>query len=360
MNEKLYYSRQTCLPEVGLEGQKKLSAARCLVIGAGGLGSPALLYLAAAGIGTLGICDFDRLDISNLHRQPLYSSDEIGSLKAELAAKRLKTLNPMIRINTHPVRFTAQNAQELFASYDLILDCTDNFSSKFLINDSAFLYKKPLVRAGIYRFEGYLQFYLPERGDACLRCHWKEVPQEGCVGSCQEVGVLGPLPGFFGTLQAMEAIKYFLGLPLLGSSELLLVDLLTHSQKKILQARSKDCVLCGSHPRLLTKQVESWSLEADQLDEQALQEFILVDLREGHEVERDPFTHAPHLLMPLSTFTPEHMETDRKHLFFCHRGARSARLAAELTRQGVHSAFSLAGGKQALDSIFQGKKPFFN
>ncbi|MES2274314.1 MAG: HesA/MoeB/ThiF family protein, partial [Chlamydiota bacterium] len=270
------YSRQMILPEVGQKGQELLKNGKCLVIGAGGLGAPALLYLAAAGVGTLGICDGDILEKSNLHRQPLYLNKEIGKPKAEIAAARLRELNPSITVDSYPNHCSAKNALYLFSLYDIVLDCTDNFRAKFLINDAAYFLQKPVIRASIYQFEGQIQTYLPERGDACLRCLWEETPQEGCVGTCQQVGVLGPVPGYFGILQAMEAIKFFLKMPVLGSHEILFNDLIHYTQRTISFERKKNCPLCGAHPTILhLSERESWEIEFAES-----KKMTLIDIRE--------------------------------------------------------------------------------
>ncbi len=336
-----YYKRQISLPEVGEEGQKKLAEASCLVVGAGGLGCPALSYLAAAGIGTIGICDFDRVDLTNLHRQVLYSVDDVGHSKAEIAAQKLQKANPYIEIIPIPERIDVAHCR----GYDLILDCTDNFRTKFFLNDCAVLYKTPLIRASIYRFEGQLQCYFPSRGDACLRCLWEEMPQEGCVGSCAEVGVLGPLPGFFGTLQAMEAIKYLLGMENLSS--LLLYDLITHDQKKITMPKNPDCPLCGDHPQINSPESDC-EVEPSSIN---LDSFILVDIREECEVQSDPLEGRPYLHLPLSCFGSTSLERDKFYLIFCRSGRRSRDLVLSLRKEGFDKVYSLVGGITSLARI---------
>jgi len=349
MGQDRYYSRQILLSEVGKKGQQKLREGKCLVIGAGGLGSPALLYLASAGIGTLGVCDFDLVDESNLHRQPLYSSEDIGKPKAAVAVEKLKKLNPYIQCHAHPERFASKNAKELLSAYDIVLDCTDHFSVKFLINDTAAFANKPVIRASIYQFEGQIQFYDPRRGDACLRCLWKQMPQEGCVGSCQEVGVLGPVPGFFGVLQAMEAVKFFLGLELLASNEILFYDLLDCSQQKILIHRNPQCPACGPKRSM----IDDLTVEITVQDlEKRIQEFQIVDIREPVETALAPLESLPHLKMPLSQFDPSNLQKGKKYLFFCQRGMRSRTLVSRLNEQGYDNVFSLSGGFNACVNFF--------
>ncbi len=346
VDPNLYYSRQMRLPEVGNEGQTRLQNAKCLVVGAGGLGAPALLYLAAAGIGTLGICDGDLLEESNLHRQPIYNAKDVGKSKADLATERVKNLNPLIHVVSYPYRLTAENALSLFLLYDIVLDCTDNFRTKFLINDSAYFAQKPVVRASIYQFEGQIQTYLPARKDACLRCLWEEVPQEGCVGTCQQVGVLGPVPGYFGILQAMEAIKFFLGLPTLQAHEILFTDLLYYSQRVISFERKPSCPLCGEAPSLQQPcEKESWELHASDLETSL---FELIDIREVEETDSNPYLERPCLKMPMSSFDMSQLDPQIKYALFCRRGIRSAKLTLALKSKGLENIFSLIGGIEAL------------
>jgi molybdopterin/thiamine biosynthesis adenylyltransferase/rhodanese-related sulfurtransferase len=340
-----FYSRQLALAEVGPEGQTKLQQGKCLVVGAGGLGSAALHYLAAAGLGTLGICDADIIAISNLHRQPLYSMEAIGAKKALIAAEKLRKLNPFIEIKAHPERLSQANYEALLAPYDLILDCTDNFSSKYLLNDTCFLLKKPLVRASIHRFEGQLHFTLPIRQDACLRCIWPKIPVEDCARTCTEVGVLGPLPGFFGVLQAMEALKFFLGLPLLEKNTLLAYDLLTHSQKKIMVGKSEACPVCMADRKAACFDAY-WEMEPH--DAQAYESYW-VDIRENEEVSKDPLSeNRPVLHLPLSCFDPTSLDPKGHYVFFCHSGKRSRHLVTLLRKKGWENAYSLKGGILAL------------
>ena len=207
------YSRQIALREVGAEGQARLRAASVLVVGAGGLGVPVLQYLAGAGVGRLGIVDADRLEPSNLHRQTWYALADCGQEKSTLAAERVRALNPEVRVEAHALRLDAGNADRLAAGHDLILDCSDNFATKFLLNDLALRTRKPVLFASVYQYEGQLQVVRGDEATACLRCVWPEATRDGLVGNCAEAGVLGPVPGVFGSLQALEALKLLLGLP---------------------------------------------------------------------------------------------------------------------------------------------------
>jgi len=206
------YSRQIALKEVGAAGQAKLRASKVLVVGCGGLGVPVLQYLAGAGIGKIGLVDGDKLEASNLHRQTMYALADVGEYKAVLAAERVRALNPEVDARAHTVRLSSDNASDLVAEYDLVIDCTDNFSTKFLLNDVCVRLRKPAIFSSVYQYEGQLQVVRPDRNGACLRCVWPEATRDGLVGNCAEAGVLGPVPGVFGCLQALEALKTLLDL----------------------------------------------------------------------------------------------------------------------------------------------------
>ena len=248
-NEQNFYSRQMALPEIGPEGQNKLKNAKVLVVGAGGLGCAALTSLACAGIGTIGIVEHDILQESNLHRQFLYSHEEIGRPKTELAAQRLKALNPYITIKTHPEQIKPENVEAILRDYDLILDCTDNFPAKFLLNDAAFLFKKILIQASIYQWEGQIQIFDSSQ-KGCLRCLWPEIPDNACLGNCRQAGVLGMMPSVFGHAQALEAVKYFLNLSPLFNKETIVFNLLNYEWHKINLQPNPLCHLCGAAAKI--------------------------------------------------------------------------------------------------------------
>jgi adenylyltransferase/sulfurtransferase len=248
------YARHIMLPEVGGVGQARLCRARVLVVGAGGLGSPLLLYLAAAGVGTLGIVDPDIVDLSNLQRQVIHDGAMLGRLKVESAAARIAALNPDVRVETHPVRLTAANAAALMAGYDLVADGTDNFAARFLINDACFFARRTLVSAAILRFEGQLSTFKPHRGAGhpCYRCLFPEPPPPGLVPTCAAGGVFGAVAGTVGSLQAIEVLKEILDLGESLSGRLLLFDGLAASLRTIRVTSDPDCRLCGDHPTILT------------------------------------------------------------------------------------------------------------
>jgi molybdopterin/thiamine biosynthesis adenylyltransferase len=244
------YSRHIILSEVGGKGQKKLSAAKVLVIGAGGLGSPAALYLAAAGIGTIGLVDGDVVDLSNLQRQILHTTAAIGMPKVESGRKALAALNPEITIRTHQENVAADNVMRVLADYDLVLDGSDNFTTRFLINDACYFAKKTLISGSIFRFEGQLTTIKPHEGYPCYRCLYPAPPPAGLVPNCQEAGVLGVLAGTIGVLQAAEAIKEILGIGETLADRLLIYDALEMTFRKVRRPKNPDCPLCGAKPSI--------------------------------------------------------------------------------------------------------------
>ncbi len=244
------YSRHIILPEVGGKGQHKLANAKVLIIGAGGLGSPAALYLAAAGVGTLGLVDGDVVDLSNLQRQILHTTASIATPKVDSGKRLLSALNPDCTIKTYPEHVTAQNIMGLLAEYDLILDGSDNFSTRFLVNDACYFAKKTLVSGSIFRFEGQITTIKPQGGYPCYRCLYPEPPPPGLVPNCQEAGVLGVLAGTIGVLQANEAIKEILGIGETLADRLLIYDALEMKFRRVSRPKDPACPLCGSHPTI--------------------------------------------------------------------------------------------------------------
>src|SRR6202161_3607353 len=239
------YSRQILLKESGLQGQAKLSLARVLIVGLGGLGSPVMQYLAGAGIGFLGLIDADVLHASNMHRQPIYALADSGKTKADLARAAIAAINPAVRVEAHVAPFNADNALELIRRHDIVVDCSDNFRTKYLINDAAVLAHKPAVFASVYQYEGQLQVYKPAGGHACLRCLWPDAIGDAVVGNCAQEGVIAPVPGVFGTLQTLMTLKILLGLPGQLAGELLLLDFTNFSSLKIKAPRRAECGSSG-------------------------------------------------------------------------------------------------------------------
>ena len=347
LSESDFYARQITLKEVGTAGQDRLRQARVLIVGAGGLGSPAALYLAAAGVGHLGICERDVVDGTNLHRQILFGADEVGQSKAIGARDRLTTLNPFIEVTVHEERLGPQNVNGIVAGYDVLVDGTDNFETKFLLNDAAARHKKILVQASIYQYEGQLFVYHPDAGGPCLRCLWPEVPEPGCVGSCAEAGVLGAVPGVFGSLQAMEVLKQLLDLPGKLQGDTLFFDLLSLQSRRVRGARSADCPTCGTRSKTtITRLVSPLEIELnDFLRDQ--EGYTLIDIREPEE-RSVPIPGAAFVL-PASTFPVDGaIDIPEPWLLCCTRGMRSRYLAMVLRKAGHEHACSLRGGALAL------------
>jgi len=244
------YSRHIILSEVGVKGQKKLLDAKVLIVGAGGLGSPAALYLAAAGVGVIGIADADEVDLSNLQRQVIHTTPDVGKAKVLSAKETMQAINPDVTVNTHRLFVNAENIMELIADYDFVIDGTDNFPAKFLINDACVLSKKPFSHAGIIRFKGQLMTYVPGAGP-CYRCIFREPPPPDAVPTCRQAGVIGAIGGIIGSLQAMEAVKYIIGKGDLLTGFLLTYDALKMDFRKIKLSKAKDCAVCGDSPTIL-------------------------------------------------------------------------------------------------------------
>ncbi len=349
------YSRHLILPEFGARGQKRLKASRVLVVGAGGLGSPAALYLAAAGVGTVGLVDFDVVDLSNLQRQVLHGTPDVGRHKLESAAQRLNALNPEVKLEPHALRLSAENALSLISQYELVLDGTDNFATRYLINDACVLTGKPNVSASVFRFEGQLSVFCAKDGP-CYRCLYPEPPPPGLAPGCGEGGVLGIVPGVIGTLQATEAIKILAGLgePLIG--RLLTFDALEMSFRKFNVKKDPLCPVCGPSPSITAlidyeqfcgtrppppgtvRDVSPrWLFENRH-------EVLLVDVREPGEREINELPGS--ISMPLGELTSRFNElpANRDLVIYCKVGERSARAVEYLLTVGFQRVFNLEGG----------------
>ncbi|HEY5809438.1 MAG TPA: ThiF family adenylyltransferase [Povalibacter sp.] len=340
------YSRQIALREVGAAGQQKLGDARVLVIGAGGLGVPVLNYLAGAGVGTLGIAEADTLDASNLHRQPLYALHDVGKPKVELAAQRLGELNPDVQVHTH-ARIDPENAIDLLSQYDLVIECSDNFATKFLVNDAAVRTRKPAIFASVYQYEGQLQVYRPDIDGACLRCLWPEATRDGVVGNCAEAGVLGPIPGVLGTLQALEALKLLLDLPGQLKNEMVLFDLLTLEQRKLKTTRRAGCPHDVS---IVIESAPDVEIALADLQPTSVNGYALIDVRDAPEVAASPIrpTAARHVPLPALLADSSSLDPTTHYLLICARGSRSRAAAEHLRSLGFSHAYSLRGGLLAL------------
>ena len=341
------YSRQQQLKEIGAAGQATLARSRVLIVGLGGLGSPVLQYLAGAGVGTLELVEADTLDASNLHRQPIYALNDAGKPKLELARQAAVRINPTVKVATHAARFTSLNALDLLRRCDVVVDCSDNFRTKFLINDAAVLEQKPAVFASVYQYEGQLQIYKPEAAHACLRCLWPDAAPDGMVGNCAESGVLGPVPGVLGAMQALMVLKILLKIPGQLEGELLLLDFTNFSSARLKARRHSECSAPGcARIRELPGEEPDLQIELPSLAAAAAQGLQVIDIRNLDEFEARP-TQATHIPMPLLLANPQLLPSGAQYLLVCASGKRSLVAARELHRRG-HKVHSLAGGVQGL------------
>ena len=372
-DEVLRYSRHLIMPEVGMEGQLKLKAAKVLCIGAGGLGSPLALYLAAAGVGTLGVVDFDVVDYTNLQRQVIHTTADVGRKKLDSAADKVKAINPFIQLRPFETRLTSENALELFRDFDIIVDGTDNFPTRYLVNDACVLTGKPNVYGSIFRFEGQVSVFATQDGP-CYRCLYPEPPPPGLVPSCAEGGVLGILPGLVGIMQATEAIKLILGKgePLIG--RLLLVDALGMRFRELKLRKNPDCPACGQHPTVTklidynefcgirgeekpvasnVPEIQPEELKA-KLD--AGEDIFILDVREPHEYQ---ICNLQGYLIPLGELPKRAHELDssREIVAHCRSGVRSAKAVTFLQQAGFHKVKNLAGGILAWSDKVDPKVP---
>ncbi len=354
--ELLRYSRHLILPDVGIDGQRRLKQSRVLIVGAGGLGSPVALYLAAAGVGHLGLVDFDRVDETNLQRQILHGTSTVGTSKLDSAEARLKDLNPHVKVERYDTRLSAENALEIIHGYDVVVDGTDNFGTRYLVNDACVILGVPNAYGSIFRFEGQASVFATEEGP-CYRCLFRNPPPAGAVPNCAEGGVLGVLPGLVGTIQATEALKLLLGIgrPLIG--ELLLVDALGAEFRKVKIRKDPACPACGTREILELCEVEvacDTPATGPTLQELSVRELarriergddpLLIDVRE-------PFEWAighlgPARLVPLADFpeTIPSLPRDQDIVIYCKGGARSAQAVALLALEGFTRVWNLAGG----------------
>jgi len=341
------YSRQLLLKEIGPEGQAKLANSRVLIVGAGGLGSPVLQYLAGAGVGHLGVVDSDTLDASNLHRQPIYALADVGKSKVELARAAVAAINPSVVVETHEARFTADNALEWIRDFDVVVDCSDNFRAKFLINDAAVLARRPAVFASVYQYEGQLQVYKPESGHACLRCVWPDATADGVVGNCAEAGVLGPVPGIFGSLQALLTLKILLGLEGQLAGEILLLDFMNFSNLKLKAPRRGACTAPNcALIREIAREEADLEITLPSLAAASAQHLEVIDIRTAVEVAAQPAA-VRHIAMQALLADPDQLSRDGRYVLVCASGRRSLATARELRKRGL-KVHSLAGGLQGL------------
>jgi sulfur-carrier protein adenylyltransferase/sulfurtransferase len=354
------YARHLILPEVGVEGQKKLKAASVLIVGVGGLGSPLALYLAAAGVGRIGLVDFDVVDESNLQRQILHSSHDIGRSKLASAQDRILAANPNVRVDAHNERLTSANALDIIEDYDVVVDGTDNFPTRYLINDACVLLKKPNVYGSVFRFEGQASVFDATRGP-CYRCVYPAPPPAELVQNCADAGVIGVLPGIIGTLQASETIKLILGIGNALIGRVLMFDALSARFRETIVKRDPDCPVCGTHPTITslidyekfcgnTKSSSSNNNPKEEMTVQELKarldkgdDIVLLDVRQPDE---NAFVNIGGVLIPLGELQRRFKELDpsKEIVAYCHHGIRSMQAVHVLRQAGFMKVESLSGG----------------
>ena len=361
--EMLRYSRHLLIPAVGEAGQLRLKNASVLMIGTGALGSPSAMYLAAAGVGRIGLVDPDVVDASNLQRQILHGESWVGKSKLESAAARLKEVNPHVKVELHPVRFTPENAMQIAAGYDIIVDGSDNFPTRFLTNDTAFFLKKPLVYGAIHRFDGQASVFAPHLGGPCYRCLLPVMPPPGSVPSCQEAGVLGVLPGIIGSIQAMETLKLILGIGTIPLGKLTVYDALQSSFRSLKLNRDPQCRLCGDRPDITSvSNAETHASATCDIDAKLMDSITTTELREllaedfqGLLIDvREPAEYAAaniqgSQLIPLGTLADHLTELPKDQDIFvhCKMGGRSAKAVQLLLDHGFTRVKNVSGGIDA-------------
>jgi len=365
------YARHVILPEVGAAGQKKICAASVLCVGAGGLGSPIASYLSAAGIGRLGIADFDIVDESNLQRQILHGTAQIGRLKTDSARERLASLNPGVAVELHPFKLTNANALDLVSRYDIVVDGTDNFPTRYLVNDACVLAGKPNVYGSIYRFEGQASLFAPHLGGPCYRCLFPEPPPPGSVPSCAEGGVLGVLPGVIGTIQATEILKLVLGIGTSLLNRLLLFDALAMKFRELKLRRDPECPVCGKNPTTMALtdlapvcEIPS-NMHSDEVTVQEMKQALdnsalgikVIDVREPDEHQVARVEGVP--LLPLSQLAARFGELDpgQSYYIHCKAGGRSLKALQFLREKGFKKLKSVKGGILAWSAEIDPKVP---
>lgn len=360
--EVIRYSRHLLMPQVGLSGQEKIKNSSVLIVGTGGLGSPIALYLAAAGVGKIGLVDFDVVDETNLQRQVIHSTSKVGIPKVESAKTFLEDLNPMIEIIPYNVMLESTNIEEIAKDYQIIVDGTDNFSTRYLLNDYCVFTKKPYVYGSIFRFEGQISVFDAQRGP-CYRCIFPSPPPVGVVPSCGEGGVFGVLPGTVGTIQATEVLKLILGLEEKSIGKLFLYDALDMTFQSIQLKKNPKCKVCGQNPEIVNLQDTAFFCDAHLEDEtnqpdwewnvQKLKKAIdqgkrlrLIDVRDP--IEREVVTIPHSVNIPYEQINSESIQDDEEPvIFYCRNGVRSARVVRKLRNAGYQNIFNLAGGTNA-------------
>lgn len=370
-DELLRYSRHLVMPEVGAEGQKRLRNGRVLCVGAGGLGSPAATYLAAAGVGTIGIVDFDTVDLTNLHRQILHGTSDVGRPKLDSARRRLEEINDQIEIRTHEVRLDSSNAMEILRDYDVIVDGSDNFATRYLVSDACVMLEKPDVYGSIYRFDGQATVFSTKEAP-CYRCLYPEPPEPGAIPNCEQAGVLGILPGLVGTIQATEAIKILLKTGQTLAGRLLVIDAMRMEFRSVKLRRNPDCPVCGENPTIrelidydlfcggdaMTVEDHDAELRVTELKKKidAGEDFDLIDVREPQEAA---IANIPgSRLIPIGQLRArlDELDPERELVLFCRTGKRSD-MAVRFLRDRGFNAKNLVGGTHAWSDEIDPSQP---
>jgi len=368
------YARHFSLPEFGIEGQQKLKAAKVLVVGTGGLGSPVLLYLTAAGVGTLGLVDFDVVDESNLQRQILFDVDVLGESKTKAAAKRLSGLNPYLKIDIYETRLTSKNALEIIGNYDLVIDGSDNFQTRYLVNDACVILSKPNVYGSIFRFEGQASVFNYENGP-CYRCLYPEPPLPGLVPSCEEGGVLGVLPGIIGCIQANEAIKIITGIGTTLNGRFLFYDALDLKFEEISLKRNPECFVCGDNPTVTAlidyekfcgidqqQPNRKWEeITVNELSQRILSGEVpfILDVREDHEVMIAQIEGTTHIPMNQVCNRFSEINLNDEIVVLCKVGERSEYICELLVKNNFKNVKNLKGGITAWSQIIDSSIPIY-
>lgn len=361
--ERKRYARHIIIPEIGVTGQRKLKNSSALIVGTGGLGSPAAYYLCAAGVGRIGLVDYDKVDITNLQRQILHFDGDVGRPKLKSAKEKLSDLNPDIKIDLHETKLTSENAMEIISQYDIVIDGTDNFPARYLINDACVFLKKPNVHGSIFRFEGQVAVFDAVKG-ACYRCLFPEPPPEEAAPNCAEAGVLGVLPGIVGCIQATEAIKYLLKIGDTLCGKLLAIDALSMEFRTYEIKKDSECKVCGAYPQITElinyeefcgvnqeneKQYGVQQIDVKQLAQkmQNGEDFILLDVREAFELEISKLNKFIHI--PMNEIYEKHEQLDKHKeiIVICRTGNRSNKVSAYLMNKGFSNVKNLAGGINA-------------
>ncbi len=356
-HEKERYARQLILPEFGTEGQLKLKNAKILLVGVGGLGSPQAIYLSASGVGTLGIIDPDSVALNNLHRQVIHFTKDVGRSKVVSAQEKIEQINPHVKVLTYPAKLTAQNALEIFKNYDLIIDGTDNFSARYLINDACVMLAKPFIFGGIFRFEGQVSVFGLKDGP-CYRCLFGEPPASEAIPSCAQAGVLGVLPGIVGLIQANEAIKIICGIGEPLRERLLIFDALTTTFREVRIKKDPACPMCGDHKTIVNlkeyqenclggKNMEISVPELKEIMNDFSKKYVLIDVREPLEWDKGHIAGA--VSKPLSTFEENYQDIpkDGKVFIHCQAGSRSSKAVEFLRSKGYTNCWNVGGGMNA-------------